>query len=305
MEDLNRKDFKDTQSKWSSSGLEDCADEAAGGIIKIGGGVFECESAGGDSVRVQYMPRKDKTDQYSKLSILTHLEYTDCRLHYRHGLVAQVQTNSPPGDARSGNLWQRRQYWRGGKQLSCGGLVAVVTKEPDLPASVELALVTSCKCRYHLPFQKWLTRLSVPDQIQFLDRKPIVGVEFSLSFIDFAARVKVAHKLQRQIGDKKTIRVLIDSSVLYPSVQPFLEALQTANPHHYPFADYLKHTDFLQDGMVTALPSYARDPGFIWNLDSLLQDEHKSEVCTMDPRSATSVQAARERMRMIGKLDPR
>jgi hypothetical protein len=126
-----------------------------------------------------------------------------------------------------------------------------------------------------------------------------------MSFIDFAARARIANKLQSQNGAKKVIRVLIVSSVLYPSVEPFLEALQTADPLRFPFADYLKHSNFLHQGLAVPLPAYARAPGFTWNLEFLLRDEHKTEPCIMDPTSASSVLSVRERVRKIGKLDPR
>jgi hypothetical protein len=72
-----------------------------------------------------------------------------------------------------------------------------------------------------------------------------------------------------------------------------------------PFGEYIKHSEDSRAGTEIALPAYASVPGFTWNLKVLLKPEHKDEVCILEPGSSTSVQATRERLRQIGKLDPR
>ena len=79
------------------------------------------------------------------LPIITNITYRALGLNYKHGLILDVQGDSPPGPARVGGIAQRRQFWEQGKRLPLGGLVALVTKEPRVPATVSLAVLTTCK----------------------------------------------------------------------------------------------------------------------------------------------------------------
>jgi len=109
--------------------------------------------------------------------------------------------------------------------------------------------------------------------------------------------------LRTRDSSKGDIRVLIESPVLYEAVRPFLQALQKTDGVYLPLAEYIKHGEL--KGKHIELPEYAREPGFTWNLRSLMKPEHAGEDCLLDPSSPDSIASARESLYALGKLDKR
>lgn len=79
------------------------------------------------------------------MPLVANIEYCGITLDHKHGLVVHVIGDAPPGAARSAVPNTRKRFWEQGKRLPLGGLVALVTKEPLMPASVSLALLTTCE----------------------------------------------------------------------------------------------------------------------------------------------------------------
>lgn len=77
------------------------------------------------------------------MPLFTGVEFEDISTNHRNGLVIEVQTDAPPGQARSHNLGERKRFWQDGKRLQMGGLVALVTKPRNKPATVSLAVLTT------------------------------------------------------------------------------------------------------------------------------------------------------------------
>jgi len=84
------------------------------------------------------------------MPLISNIEFSGIALDHKHGLVVHVRGDSPPGNARSNSPGVRKAFWENGKRLPQGGLVAVVTKETGRPASVSLALLTTCKLVFAL-----------------------------------------------------------------------------------------------------------------------------------------------------------
>lgn len=129
-------------------------------------------------------------------------------------------------------------------------------------------------------------------------------IQFSLAYVNPEDSLLAAKDLrtgaQLNAGD---IRILIECTVMFEAVRPFLEALQRADPMNLPFADYLRHANPPRN--VVGLPAYSAEPGFKWDLSERLREEEEATPIFMDPTSKDSVRVARERLVMEGKLDPR
>lgn len=124
-----------------------------------------------------------------------------------------------------------------------------------------------------------------------------------MCFVNSADGLRAAETLRHTDDSRGVVRLLLESPVLYESVRPFLQGLQRIDPLRMPFADYIRHTEL--QGITVGLPAYAGVPGFTWDMQVLLKDEHRGEGCVMEPASVVSVEAAREKMEVMGKLDAR
>lgn len=127
-------------------------------------------------------------------------------------------------------------------------------------------------------------------------------IAFGISFIDPHDSLRAASTMSGDQEDADTIRILVESPVLYESVRPFLEALQRSDPVLLPMADYIKHS---KGPKRNALPAYSTRPGFHWNLKVLLKDNADIDELSLDPTSAASLAYVRSALHRHGKLDPR
>ena len=121
--------------------------------------------------------------------------------------------------------------------------------------------------------------------------------------MDAREGLRAASILQQRKESHQAIQVLLESPVLYESVRPFLQVLQSADPLKVPMARYITHGN-LGEAEI-ALPEYANLPGFMWDLSTLLRDEEDRNQCFMEPHSDVSIASAREILYERGKLDKR
>ena len=132
-------------------------------------------------------------------------------------------------------------------------------------------------------------------------------LHFALAYVDSEDAMKAAAAMSKPDNHEDDIRILIESPVLWESVRPFLEALQKTDTLRMPMADYIRHSDPLK--LDISPPAYALEPGFKWDLTVLLKDHadgwETGENLIMDPKDPHSVEMARERLAVDGKLDPR
>jgi hypothetical protein len=77
----------------------------------------------------------------SSMPTITNIEFRAIELNHKNGLVVTVRGDAPPGNARVA----RSKFWEASKRLPLGGLVALVTKKRGLPATVSLAILTTCE----------------------------------------------------------------------------------------------------------------------------------------------------------------
>lgn len=125
-------------------------------------------------------------------------------------------------------------------------------------------------------------------------------IQFGIRFVDFQDSLRVASMMNQQ--STNTIRLLVESPVLYESVRPFLEALQMVDPVLLPLGDHIRHGG---ESTKIKLPAYSTRPGFQWDLKVLLKENAEIDELSMDPKSRGSIESARQALHIHGKLDPR
>jgi len=142
----------------------------------------------------------------------------------------------------------------------------------------------------------------VPDSIKLVERFGRFGVEVGLSFIDPAIGVRVANSLRSQKPSSSDIKLLLESPVMYESVRPFFEAIQSHDPRNLPMAQYIKHATSATSHI--GLPIYSRSPGYFWNLKVLSRSD-TAVSCFLLPSDNKSIASARRVLHTHGILDPR
>ena len=199
------------------------------------------------------------------------------------GIAAEIRIDSPPGAARSQSAGKRVEYWRAAsrKRLMQGGLVAVVW-ESAASLDIFFGLITSSS-----------------DDIIDSTRRDKASLTVRVKFFDPTVNLRVMDWCEEGAQSKRRDKIMmIEASVMYESIRPFLEALQR-EPTAVPFQRLLVHGEHQR---TPGLPGYVvAKQDFVWDLDCLVQPSPFK--LTMNPRDRFSVLQARERLRNRSKLD--
>ncbi|CAL1707171.1 unnamed protein product [Somion occarium] len=241
-------------------------------IFKKRGGKYRGQSSDRDTVM---------------FNVYTNLEFSAIGPD-RNGLSVSSTIDSPPGRARSTQTRARVQFWEsmGSKRLLPGGLVALVWKR-DNGVHVHLGIIAS----------------SLRDHTESA-RQNSERISVRIGFFDPAVELRILQELQRPISERRGMKLLIEATVMFESVRPFLEALRV-EPTSIPFGKYLVHRPPGElRTMRTDPPAYARVPGYTFELASLCSSETGIESLKLYPSDPDSIENARMTLRKDSRLDP-
>ena len=101
--------------------------------------------------------------------------------------------------------------------------------------------------------------------------------------------------------NSSTYAVLLDNSIMFEAIQPFLRTLQEVEPTSIPFANTISHSGSL-DSLQVEPPRYARVPWFRYNLQCLARPG--LNIPNLNANDATSVALARQHLVRSSELDP-
>ncbi|KAG1904255.1 uncharacterized protein F5891DRAFT_1206968, partial [Suillus fuscotomentosus] len=202
------------------------------------------------------------------------------------GISASIVVDAPPGRARSNNSHMRTSFWESGKRLSQGGLIALVWQSGN-DISVHLGVIAS----------------SLKDITECVKRDPD-RVKLRIVFFDTKLELRILQELRNTQTFGQNIKMLVESSVMYEAIRPFLEALK-GEPEEVPFPRYLVHRPpgFLNTCKVDP-PRYSTMPGFAFNLSCLFPDKTDVEDLTLSATDNQSIENARAELRRGSRLDP-
>ncbi|KAG2153743.1 uncharacterized protein EDB93DRAFT_1134566 [Suillus bovinus] len=204
------------------------------------------------------------------------------------GISASIVVDAPPGRARSNNSRMRTSFWEGmsGKRLSQGGLIALVWQSGN-DISVHLGVIAS----------------SLKDLTEHVKSDPD-RVKLRIVFFDTKLELRILQELRNPHRLGQNIKLLVESSVMFEAIRPFLEALK-GEPELVPFSHYLVHRPpgFLKTCKVEP-PRYSTMPGFAYNLSCLFPDKTDVEDLTLSVTDHQSIENARAELRRDSRLDP-
>lgn len=207
----------------------------------------------------------------------------------RRGMSIGLEMDSPPGRARSGQSSARARFWENmaSKRLMQGGLVALIWQRPNRDIAVHLGTIASS------------ARDLVDSTRHSADRLSI-----RVAFFDAELELRAIEGMRRSSWDDGGVKLLVEATVMYESVRPFLDALRV-EPEIVPFSKYLTHhpPEYLSQVPV-ALPAYARVPGFSFQLSSLFPPDAGVDDLVLSVSDPDSIATARQLLRERSILDP-
>lgn len=218
-------------------------------------------------------------------SVFFHL-YTGVEFHRpqaeKKNFTICLRIHAPPGAPREDVQRKRVEYWTHSRRLSSGGLLA-------------LMLVTPEQRRIFLG-----TVASSAEDIAESAKVNNTHVELRVTFFDPEVEL-FALRNEKVTKGRSTFGLLIDNSVMYEALRPFLETLQTVEPTSIPFHQYIASEDSLVNVPVPP-PQYSLVRGFQFNLKCLLQ--RGAPFTHLNTRDSTSIAQARQLLPQYSGLDP-
>lgn len=233
----------------------------------------------------KYRGHSDDQDNVM-FNVYTNVEFCNITPDHR-GLSANLSLDTPPGRARQPDAASREAFWKSSKRLMTGGLVALIWQRKTGHIDIYLGIITP-------------SRNNPLGSSQVCDRRISIRVAFFDTDIQLHILRELCHPMQEHDG----LKILIEATVLFASVRPFLEALRI-EPTTLPLSRYLvlHPADTLRTLDVNP-PAYAAVPGFTFQLDSLFPLEADIDDLPLVVTDPTSVENARFQLRQHSRLDP-
>ena len=207
----------------------------------------------------------------------------------RQGMSIKLEMDCPPGHARSPLQSVRKRFWENmaSKRLMQGGLVALVWQHLNLDITVHLGTIVSDSRDLTNSADHSASRLSM-----------------RVAFFDTELELQAVEGTRVSGWSNRGVKILIEATVLYESIRPFLDALRV-EPESVPFTRYLTHhpSEYLSRVSV-ALPEYARVPDFSFKLSSLFLPDAGMDDLVLKASDPDSIVAARQILRERSVLDP-
>ncbi|KAI9068435.1 hypothetical protein FKP32DRAFT_1561707 [Trametes sanguinea] len=215
--------------------------------------------------------------------------YTNVEFHkeppmaQRRGVTVTLVLDAPAaGSARDKDAKKRYDYWEYSKRLQGSTLVALVVVS-NRTVKAYLGVVAS--------YGKDIAESAKRDK----DR-----IQLKVAFFDADVELMALRGEQLSKGPS-SFAILVDNSVMFESVRPFLEKLKTIEPTEIPFARYIAPGESVKDVQVLP-PKYARVPAFRFRLQCLAKPG--KVLHDLDVLNPAAVARAREELKKDSVLDP-
>jgi hypothetical protein len=210
----------------------------------------------------------------------TGVEFRQAKAERRTFTIG-LKMYTPPGTPRSDEQRKRVEYWKHSRRLSNGNLVA-------------LMLVTGGDSRVFLG-----TVASAADDIAESSKANKEYIMSKVSFFDPEVEL-YALQGKKMSMNRTTFAILIDNSVMYDALRPFLETLQTVEPTSIPFHQYIASEDSLASVHLPP-PQYTLAHGFEFDLRCLVG--RNAPIQTLNTRNPDSVAHVRAQLAEHSSLD--
>ncbi|KAI0294249.1 P-loop containing nucleoside triphosphate hydrolase protein, partial [Multifurca ochricompacta] len=187
-----------------------------------------------------------------------------------------------PLKAEYRNFTRRAEYWEHSKRLQHGSIIVLVLISPG-QAEVFLGTIASKGA-----------------DIGEYAKADANTIQLRIAFFD--AKIELMALRRQPISvNASTYAVLLDNSIMFESLHPFLKTLQNVEPTSIPFSNLISYSGPLGK-IPVELPRYARVPCFRYNLQCLARPGQN--ISNLDVNNPTAVRLARENLKRSCNLDP-
>ncbi len=202
----------------------------------------------------------------------------------RKGVSVGLVLDVPPGGTARDKDWKKRvAYWEHSRRLQGASLVALAVVSANRTFHVYLGVVSS--------YGKDIAESAKHEQER---------IQVRVVFFDTDVEL-MALRGDRMCAGKAEFAVLVDSSVMFESVRPFLHKLQTIEPTEIPFSRYIAPGGSLKDVHILP-PKYALAPGFKFKLQCLAKPGQF--ISDLDVANPLAIRRARDELVRLSILDP-
>lgn len=120
-----------------------------------------------------------------------------------------------------------------------------------------------------------------------------------MTFFDPEVEIEALRKEKITI-DMNTFTILVDSGVMFESIQPFLKTLSMINSTSILFSKYIC-AQVLLNNIEVWLPKYSTVPGFCFKLQSIVQPGQR--IDPLDVKNPASIAWAQAQLQQFSVLD--
>lgn len=201
----------------------------------------------------------------------------------RNGVAVTLVIDAPPNPAaRDKDMKKRFAYWEHNRRLQGSSLITlIVVSRRTIHTYIGVIA-------------------SFGQDIAESSKSEMGRIQLRVSFFDSEVEL-MALRGHRLNLNKETFAVLVDNSVMFESVRPFLERLQTIEPTEIPFSRYIA-PGWSLEGVNVLPPKYALAPGFKFNLQCLAKP--RETISDLDITNPVAVARARDELKRFSVLDP-
>jgi hypothetical protein len=200
------------------------------------------------------------------------------------GFSTGLRIRCPPGSARDSESKKRVDYWKhaGSKRLTSGSLVALVLVSRGSSKAFLANLVSSA------------------EDIAESAKHSAEYIQIKARFFDPEVEIEALRK-EKITVDSNTFALLIDNSVMFESVRPFLNTLNAIDSTSIPFGRYICVQESLKNIDVRR-PRYSTAPGFRFKLQSVANTDQI--IDPLDVNDPASIVRAQAQLQQFSVLDP-
>ncbi|KXN89054.1 NFX1-type zinc finger-containing protein 1 [Leucoagaricus sp. SymC.cos] len=201
----------------------------------------------------------------------------------RNGVTVTLVIDAPPNPAaHDEDVKTRFAYWDHSRRLQGSSLVSLIIVS-NRTFQAHLGVITS-----------------FGQDIAESSKLETGRIQLCVSFFDSEVELK-ALRGERLNFNQEKFAVLVDNSVMFESVRPFLRKLQTTEPTEIPFSRYIARGGSLE-GVGVLPPKYACAPRFAFNLQCLAKPQ--MTISDLDISDPVAVTQARDQLERLSVLDP-